>query len=128
MTDFARLSGKALARNTILNMVGQAIPLLIGVIVIPLIVRGLGTDRFGLLSLAWVILGYFSLFDLGLGRATTKFVAEVLGKGELARLPGLVWTSFVLHLLLGIAAAVLLGALSPFFVEALWTCGCGCSR
>ena len=31
---------------------------------------------FGVLSLVWMFIGYFSLFDLGLGRATTKLVAE----------------------------------------------------
>jgi hypothetical protein len=34
------------------------------------------------LSLAWVVLGYFAIVDLELGRATTKFVAEALGKSE----------------------------------------------
>lgn len=34
-----------------------------------------------LLSLAWIILGYFAILDLELGPATTKFVTEALGKG-----------------------------------------------
>lgn len=67
-----------LARNTAMNLVGQVIPLLVGLATIPYVVRGLGADGFGILSIAWVLLGYFSLFDLGLGRATIKFVAEVL--------------------------------------------------
>lgn len=76
------IRGSLLAHNTLLNFIGQAVPLLVGVVTIPFIVQGLGTERFGLLSLAWVILGYFTIFDLGLGRATTNFVAEALGKGE----------------------------------------------
>lgn len=75
------ISGEILARNTLLNFVGQALPL-VAVVTIPFIVRGLGIERFGLLSLAWVVLGYFTIFDLGLGRATTKYVAEALGKGD----------------------------------------------
>ncbi|MCI0403070.1 MAG: flippase, partial [Acidobacteria bacterium] len=53
-----------------------------GVLCIPPIIAGLGAERFGLLALAWAVLGYFNIFDLGLGRATTKFVAESLGRGE----------------------------------------------
>ena len=68
-----------LARNTIFNFIGQAIPVIAGIITLPFIIKGLGTQRFGLLSLALVILGYFAVFDLGLGRATTKFVAESVG-------------------------------------------------
>lgn len=68
------IRGSLMARNTFLNFIGQAVPLLVGVITIPFIIRGLGTDRFGLLSLAWIVLGYFAIFDLGLGRTTTKFI------------------------------------------------------
>jgi O-antigen/teichoic acid export membrane protein len=96
------ISGRLLARNTLINFVGQVIPLAIGVIAIPIIVRGLGTDRFGLLSLAWVVLGYFTIFDLGLGRATTKYVAEALGKGEEEKVPNLVWTTVAIQLILGL--------------------------
>src|SRR5271165_6731772 len=75
----------AIAHNTILNLVGQALPLLVGVFTVPIILKGLGIERFGLLALCWVVLGYFGMFDLGLGRATTKAVAELLGRGELQR-------------------------------------------
>ena len=76
------VSGRLLVQNSLLNFSSQAISLLVGVVTIPFIVRGLGTDRFGLLSLVWIVLGYFTIFDLGLGRAATKYVAEALGKGE----------------------------------------------
>lgn len=70
------IKGSLLARNTLLNLIGQGLPLVVAVVTIPFIIQGLGIERFGLLSLAWVVLGYFAIFDLGLGRATTKFVAE----------------------------------------------------
>src|SRR5258707_13937180 len=52
---------------------------------IPIITRALGDVRFGLLALMWAIIGYFSTLDLGLGRATTRFVAEALGRGDARR-------------------------------------------
>jgi O-antigen/teichoic acid export membrane protein len=82
--------GKSLLfRNALLNILGQGLPLVVGVATIPSIARNLGATRFGLLGLVWGVLGYFSIFDLGLGRATTKFVAEYLGakrEGELSTL------------------------------------------
>lgn len=45
------ICGSLLARNTILNFIGQAMPLLVGVVTILFIVRGLGTERLGLLPL-----------------------------------------------------------------------------
>lgn len=111
------IKGSILARNTILNFIGQVIPLLVGIVTIPFIIRGLGTERFGLLSLAWVILGYFSVFDLGLGRATTKYVAEALGKGEEDQIPNLVWTAVTAQVVLGLMGALVLTGVTPLLVH-----------
>ena len=117
MTRPADISGKTLARNTLLNFAGQIFPLIIGVVTIPFIIKGLGTERFGILSLIWVVIGYFSLFDMGLGRATTKFVSELLGKKEIGRLPTVVWTSLLFNTLLGIIGGVVLAAITSPLVE-----------
>ena len=111
------IQSSLLARNTLLNFIGQAVPVLVGVATIPFVVRGLGTERFGLLSLAWVILSYFGIFDLGLGRATTKFVAEALGKGEEDEIPRIVWTTVMIQAAMGVAGAVVLAAVTPLLVE-----------
>ena len=42
----------------------------------PLLLRNLGADRYGLLILAWAVVGYFSIFDFGLSRAITQLVAR----------------------------------------------------
>jgi O-antigen/teichoic acid export membrane protein len=81
------VTGQLVARNTALNIVGRVVPLLVALAAMPYVVRHLGPDRFGLLALAWMVVGYFALFDLGIGPATTKFVAELLGKGEIEKLP-----------------------------------------
>ena len=117
MNKHVRIQGSLLAHNTVVNFVGQVVPIIIGIATIPFIIRGLGTDSFGILALAWMVVGYFSLFNLGLGRATTKFVAETLGKGEAERLPCLIWTSLGLHLLLGLMGGLLLAILTPPLVE-----------
>jgi O-antigen/teichoic acid export membrane protein len=73
---------KSIARNTILNFGGLSLPLLVGVAVMPIITSNLGPARFGLLGLTLALLEYSGLFDLGLGRATTKHVAEKLAIGD----------------------------------------------
>src|SRR2546430_5907904 len=75
------------ARHTLYNILGQALPLAVGLVAIPIVTRSLGDTRFGLLALMWAIIGYFSLLDLGLGRATTKFVAEALARQDARRAP-----------------------------------------
>jgi O-antigen/teichoic acid export membrane protein len=109
-------SGRLLARNTIWNLLGQVLPMVVGVVAIPPLVHSLGVDRFGVLSLAWIIIGYFSLFDLGMGRALTKLVAEKIGSKDEASIPSLVWTSLFLMLVLGFAGGLITLGISPWLV------------
>lgn len=108
--------GRLLARNAIVNLLGQGAPLLVAVFAIPVLTRQLGSARFGLLTLAWVVLGYFSLFDLGLGRAMTKVVAERLGLGQEDTVPAVVWTTLALMLALGVVGSIVSLAISPWLV------------
>lgn len=83
----------------------------------PFVVRGLGTERFGLLSLAWVVMGYFTIFDLGLGRATTKYVAEALGKGEDRLVPQIIWTAASVQAIMGFVGALALFGITDLLIE-----------
>ena len=107
------------ARNTALNLAGLVLPLAVGFVTIPLVVRALGTERFGILALVWVVFGYFGLFDLGLGRTTTKFVADALGRNEPGGLPARLWTAVLLQTAIGLAAALLCWLAAPLIVRGL---------
>ena len=111
------IKGSALVRNALLNFLGQGLLVLIGIVTIPFIIRGLGVDRFGLLSLAWAVLGYFTAFDLGMGRATTKYIAEALGKGQEGRVPELLWTAVSTQGIFGLVGTLLLCLITPFLVN-----------
>jgi O-antigen/teichoic acid export membrane protein len=103
--------GRLLARNTLLSIAGEAGPLALGLIAIPILVRELGVDRYGILTLSYLVVGYLSLFDLGLGRAATQQISDAIGIGETSRIPTIFWTSMVLMFLLGMcAAATIIGA------------------
>ena len=111
------ISGRVLARNSVLNFIGQSIPLVIGFSAMPFIIRGLGTERFGLLSLIWIVLGYFTIFDLGLGRATTKYVAEALGKGNTKEAAQMLWSTVTIQAIVGIVGALLVVLITPSLVQ-----------
>jgi len=105
------------ARNVFWNLLGVGVPLIVAVVAMPLLIEGLGAARFGILTIAWMVVGYFSLFDLGLGRAVTKVVAERIGAGRDAEIPVVVWTAMSLMCGLGFAGAILIASLSPWLVE-----------
>jgi len=112
MDDQKQRGRRLIAKNTIFNLTGQILPMVAGVLTIPFIVRGLGAAEYGILSIAMMLLGYFNIFDLGLSRATVKFVAENLDSENIHKVPELIWTSLSLLVGLGIIG----GAVAAIFV------------
>lgn len=97
-----------LVKNILYNLVGLGSPILLALLCIPPLIRALGTPAFGLLTLVWIVLGYFSIFDLGIGRALTLTVAARRAQGQTANIRPLVRTALVLTTVLGGAGGILL--------------------
>jgi O-antigen/teichoic acid export membrane protein len=129
----ALTGGRLLARNVLWNLAGQLLPLPVAILAAPFLVRGLGLERFGVLSLAWTLIGYFSLFDLGMGRALTKLVADRFAENRNEPIGAIAWTTLALLLALGGVGTLVMWALTPWLVrdglritealqtEALWS-------
>ena len=111
-----RVSGRLLAHNTFYNLSANVFALAVGVVAIPLLMRRLGVHDFGLLTLGWVLLGYFGVADLGLSRAATKYVAEALGRGEGEWVAGIVWSAIGVQVLVGAAGTLVLALGTPLLM------------
>ncbi|HHK0011277.1 flippase [Pseudomonas aeruginosa] len=95
-----------MARNTFWNFLGVLIPSLAALPAIGYLARVLGVENFGLLTLSFAIIGYASIFDLGLSRAVIREVALSSDKGsEVNRAVG---TSSVVVTIAGFTCALLL--------------------
>ena len=114
----ALTSGKTLAKNSVYNLLGQGLPLVVALFSIPMLVKGLGTERFGVLSIAWMFTGYFSLFDFGMGRALSQDLARRIGIGE-DGIAETAWTGIVLLFIFGAAAALLILFCSPWLANSV---------
>ncbi len=106
-----------LINSFLFNLSGQGIPLLAALYSIPLLIDALGTDRFGILTLIWVVVGYFGLFDLGIGRAMTKLVAERFTSERSGEISGIFWTGIPIVLMSGIVGSCVIFTTSPWLVE-----------
>lgn len=67
----------SVARHTLYNGLGAAVPLLVLLATVPLYVSIVGLPRYGILAIAWLLLGYMNLLDLGLGRALSQRLATL---------------------------------------------------
>ncbi|MBW1929137.1 MAG: flippase [Deltaproteobacteria bacterium] len=113
------ISAKRLTKNTLWNFLGAILPMVAGLLAIPILINGLGTQRFGVLGITWMVVGYFSLFDLGVGRALTMLVAEKLGAGRHNEIPVLVWTALLFIIILGFTSTILALFFSPYLVRSV---------
>ena len=105
--DTGNTLGVTVARNVLGTLLSQVLPPFVAIATVPAIVHGLGVDRYGVLAIVWVILGYSTFLELGLSRALTKFVAQYIERGENHKIPQAVWTTLAFQALLGaIAGAV----------------------
>jgi O-antigen/teichoic acid export membrane protein len=111
-----------IARNSVWNLLGLAIPLLVGIALVPVTMRGLGPARFGLLSLALTVLEYSMLFSLGLGPATTKHVASAIARND-ESVSDLAIMSMVGHTVMGAVAGIVIALLSTTIVDHVFSVG-----
>lgn len=109
--------GQRLISHSLLNAGGQAAPVIVAVFAVPLLMRALGTERFGLLTLAWGVVGYFGLFDIGLSRALTQLIAERRRGEAHGALAATVRRALGLMTVVGLAAGVAALVAAPWLID-----------
>lgn len=119
MNDLKKIltTSKILTRSVTWNFIGLIIPLVVAFVCIPVLIHGLGEERFGLLTIIWMGVGYFSLLDMGIGRALTKIVSELYGRDSIESVASLIWSSLVMLLVLGVFGGVVLVFSSNYIIE-----------
>jgi O-antigen/teichoic acid export membrane protein len=90
-----------MVRSTVANLAGTIVPLMIQIATVPLYLKVVGPERYGVLTLVWLLLGYFGLFDLGFGRAIASRIASMHDEPPSAR-AGVFWTGTILSLIAGV--------------------------
>jgi len=92
------------SKHAAYNVIGTAIPSLLVLITVPLYLQLVGVERYGVLTLCWVILGYASFMDLGLGFAVARGVAASAERAEAAA--HIFWTGFWISAAAGLVATI----------------------
>ena len=104
---------KSITKNTSYNLLGYIIPIFFALFFIPRIIEGLGKERFGILSLVWIVIGYLSFLDFGIGRSLTKIISERIGNDEKNEIPVIFWTSILLILSVSIFISIIIAIFIP---------------
>jgi O-antigen/teichoic acid export membrane protein len=108
------------ARNTAWNLLGAVLPIPVALACMPVLIGALGVERFGVLGVAWMVLGYFGMFDFGLAQSTTKFVSTAVASGARSDLRALAVGSVLLHCALGMAGGATFAMLVPWLTAGVF--------
>jgi O-antigen/teichoic acid export membrane protein len=109
------MKGRTLKTNFAINVLGAIVPLAVALVTVPIYVRHLGDARYGVLSIVWVLLGYFGFLDLGLSRAAVNALARLRNAPQEARARVLV-TTLVMNLSLGLFGSLCLAVFGSYLL------------
>ena len=93
--------------------------MLVGLLVVPVILNGIGVEKLGILTLIWAMIGYFSIFDFGLGRALTQKTSSLIVQGQHNRYVSVAKSGMALVVLTGIVGSAVL-VVSVFTFGVRW--------
>lgn len=112
-----RAAAHLLVGNVGINLITQAVLIVVYVLVTPGVVHGLGDESYGILAVLLVLLGYFGFLDFGVSQATVRFVSKHLARDEVAEIGRLVGTSLVANLALGLIGGIAIACVGPWALK-----------
>jgi O-antigen/teichoic acid export membrane protein len=103
--------------NVLTNWVSVGIQALIGLLLVPFLLRHLGKEAYGLTTLVGVIIGFTVLADLGLRLALGRQLTEQVAKKDFKRYNELACTGLLLFVSIGLICVSVCVMLAPMLVN-----------
>jgi O-antigen/teichoic acid export membrane protein len=103
-----------LLRNSLWNLSGSAVPMVVALATVPLLIGALGVEGFGIVTMVSSVIGYFGVLDINLSAGAIKYLAEHHAAGDRRRFAETFWFGAMFYGGLG-----LLGAIAIFFASGM---------
>ena len=108
----------SLSRGAIVSLGSSILQLAVTIVTVPIYLRVIGLERYGVIVVVWLLFDYFTLFNAGLDRAVGNMVAR--HKHEAADAGAIFWSASLIALALGIVGGlILLFGLYPLMQSAM---------
>lgn len=104
-----------IARNSFLTLLSAVVPAVVMLVTVPFFLQTIGTARYGVLAVFWLILLYAGQADFGLSRALTRRVAEI-GDADSSKRAVVFWSALSVVAVLGLILAACTAFFAAWFV------------
>ena len=88
------MKSPGLITNFVFNTVGSALPIVVALVTVPIYIHTIGPARYGVLSIVFILLGYFGFLDFGLSRASANALGRLGPDGSRPDRHRVILTSF----------------------------------
>jgi O-antigen/teichoic acid export membrane protein len=105
--------------NAALNVLAWFVPALTALVAVPITVRGLGADAYGLLALVTALTGFLGLMELGLGTAIVRYLSYYRALDQGRPMLGIVRFAVVWFGAAGLIGGIVLFVGAQWFAESL---------
>ncbi len=109
----------SLRRNTLWNLAGNGLPLIAAAVAIPFTLHQLGNEAFGVLTLIWALIGYFSLFDMGVGKALTYELSKLRTRSNAPEISIILKAGLLLTFAAGSLGMAVMLILAPYLATSV---------
>ena len=104
----------------VLNYVAIVVNVVVGLLYTPYMLRSLGQSEYGIYSLAYSVIAYLTVLDLGFGNAIVRYTAKYRAQGKLNEQQYLLGMFLLLYIVIGFIA-FFAGAILAMNVENLFS-------
>lgn len=102
--------------NLFANIIGKIISSLISILIVPLYIKHLGVESYGLIGIFSSITAMASVLDLGISTSLNRELAKIsTSNDERLKSRDLIYTMEICYLVIGIIGFLILYSLVPFF-------------
>ena len=103
---------KNIQRNIAFSGLGYILPLIASLATIPLMIKYMGDDVYGLYIICISLIGFMTFVDLGVGQAIVKYVSQYEATGESLKVKPILDIALMMYVVLGFVIAGLVALFS----------------
>ena len=103
-------------KNSAVNILGWGLPAAANLFAIPVIIKKLGYDVYGLWILTMAVMGYFALLDFGFARGGIRFLSEFHARKKEDNANQAISLGFIFYLLMGLIGCALILVCTNIFI------------